>query len=67
MIKKHNTFVLNGKTINIKTKLKRQITPNFVNKWAERNSVDLRTPTNDEVLKRKKRNQAQQEEKIPDH
>ena len=39
--KKHSAFILSGKSVNVKSSLLRQNTPNFVNEWAEMNGVDL--------------------------
>ena len=39
--KRHSAFVLSGKTVNVRSSLLRQNTPNFVSEWAELNGIDL--------------------------
>lgn len=44
--RRHSAFILSGKTVNVKSQLLRQNTPNFVNEWAEMNGVDLKVSPN---------------------
>eukprot|EP00347_Sterkiella_histriomuscorum_P008024 403346662 len=57
ILEKHQTFQLNGKTIHVKSNkeaaLKRQMTPNYVNEWANTNNIDLTQVSNPELARRK--------------
>ncbi|CDW79456.1 UNKNOWN [Stylonychia lemnae] len=55
MVEKHQTFILSDHTVQVKTRLKRQITPNFVNQWAEQNNLDLLEISNPELAKKKQK------------
>lgn len=39
----HTTFKIHGKCVTLKTKIKRTETPNFVDKWAADNNINLKS------------------------
>ncbi len=53
MMVDHNSFIVNGKTINVKDKVKRQDTPNYVEQWAQKYNIDLKAPRNPDAIKKR--------------
>ena len=51
---KFTSFMLNGQHIQLKGKLERKDTPNYVDEWAKFNKIDLKTINDPEFFKRKR-------------